>query len=135
MLQMTLLTNHRWLQVHKYGPGNMAARTSCVEKGVEGVSPWIRPLVLFIEHPVRPHTVFQAEEFPACIACLNACLAHVDGDTLSLLAKNNTMTTFCSSNSLSEVENTQTAKPILPRYCKSDYINTQQYKELKYADM
>lgn len=73
-----MLTHHGRLQVHKYGPRHMAARAACVEKGVEGVLTGVGQRNHILHHTVRPHSMFQTEELPTCIASLNASLANMD---------------------------------------------------------
>lgn len=79
-----LLTHHSGLQVHKYGPRYMVAWAACIEEGVEGVLTGIRQWCGFLQHTVRSHTMLQTEELPARVTYLNASLAHMDWDALSL---------------------------------------------------
>lgn len=79
-----LLTNNRGLQVHKQSSGNVSTKTPRVEKRVEGIFTRVRLGGTIQEKAVRADTVLQAEQLPACISSLDACLAHVDGDALSL---------------------------------------------------
>ena len=79
----TLLTNYSGLKIYKDGPGNVLASTSLAKEGVEGVIPATDRLVGG-HLAIRLDTVLQAVQLPAGIADLNAGLANVDTDALTL---------------------------------------------------
>ncbi|MEQ2196395.1 hypothetical protein XENOCAPTIV_024649 [Xenoophorus captivus] len=79
-----LLTDYRGLQVYEECPGNVTPRTPSVEESVERIFTGIWSHRALQENAIRTDAVLEAEELPACISSLNTCLAHMDGDALSL---------------------------------------------------
>lgn len=77
------LTNDGRFQVDKHCPGHMLARARLTEEGVEGVISSPNGLVTW-HLAIGLDAVFQAVELPAGIADLDASLANVDGDALTL---------------------------------------------------
>ena len=64
----------------------MLSSSSLTEEGVEGVVSSSDGLITG-HLTVRLDPMFQTVQFPACIANLDASLANVDGDALTLIGK------------------------------------------------
>ena len=77
------LTNNSGFQVNEDSPGNVLASSSLTEEGVEGVVSTTDGLVTG-HLAVWLDAMLQTIQLPACIADLNASLANVDTDTLTL---------------------------------------------------
>ena len=82
-MELHLLTNHSWLQVHKDSPGDMLSRPGLTEEGVEGVIPFNSNGGVRWHLPIRLDPMLQAVELPASIAHLDAGLANMDRDDLT----------------------------------------------------
>ncbi len=65
----------------------MTPRAPSIEESVEWVIPRVWLCGRFQEGAIGPNTMLKAEELPAGISCLDTCLAHMDGDALSLKKK------------------------------------------------
>lgn len=81
---LLILTNHCGLQVYVYRTWNVPARAAVVEERAEWTIPRVFSFRTTQRDAVRTDPVFETEELPAGISCLNTCLAHMDGDALSL---------------------------------------------------
>ena len=77
------LVNHGGLQVHEHGPGHVLTAPGLGEEGVEAVV--LGPDGLVAGHgAVGLDAVLEAVQLPAGIAHLDAGLADMDADTLTL---------------------------------------------------
>ncbi|CAB1353872.1 unnamed protein product, partial [Coregonus sp. 'balchen'] len=86
VLKLSDLTNDSGLQIHKHSPGDMLASSSLTEEGVKGVVSSSNGLVTG-HLSIRLDPMLKTVQLPACIADLDASLAHMDGDTLTLWEK------------------------------------------------
>jgi len=89
---MMIFTNDRWLKVYKDGTRYVFARPSVTEKGGERVimtTHWfvVRHLAIGLD------TVLQTVKLPAGVTHLDASLANVDRDTLTLWRGNGLLVT------------------------------------------
>lgn len=81
------LTDYCRLKVDKDGTWHIFPGTSLTEEGGEGVIVAADRLVAG-HLSVRLDAVLQTVELPAGVAHLNACLAHMNGDALTLWRQN-----------------------------------------------
>ncbi len=87
-----IFTNDCWLKVYKDGAGYIFASSSITEEGGEGV-------IMATHWCVGGHlavgldTVFQTVQLPAGVPHLDASLANVDRDTLTLWRGNRLLAT------------------------------------------
>lgn len=77
------LTDHCWLKVDKDGTWHIFPSASLTEEGGEGVVVATDRLVAG-HLSVRLDAMLQTVELPAGVAHLNARLAHMNGDALTL---------------------------------------------------
>lgn len=90
------LTDHRGLQVHQQSSGNVSPEAPCVEEGVEGIFTRVLLGGTVQEDAVRTDAMLEAQQLPACISRLDAGLAHMDGDALSLWRWDTFVSASCS---------------------------------------
>lgn len=76
----SILTYYSWFQVHHNSSGHIFTHACLSEKCGKRViaAGWVAEGTIWL------NAVFQAKEFPACIAYLNSSLANVDRDALTL---------------------------------------------------
>ena len=106
-INLFILTNYSWLQIHKDSSGHMLASTSLTEEGVEGVVSTTNGLVRG-HLAIRLDAMLQAVQLPAGIAYLDTSLSNVDAYTLTLKHKRKIETFPCCN--LLALESCQNAK-------------------------
>ena len=93
LIKTSTHTNNSWFQVHKDGTGDMFPSSSLAEEGVEGIVPSSDGLITW-HLAIRLDAMLQAVQLPAGIAHLDASLANMDGDALTLERKKQELVTL-----------------------------------------